>query len=234
MVSSLSEASGVKPVRMTLSDQIAQILRDKIVWGELQSEAWLAENEIARELGVSRTPVREAFQRLEADGLLVRQGTRLRVAPFDLSVAVETLIMRELLEQFAAAESVKKMTPTGIADLRRVLTSMEAYMAENPPNPKLGAQLNTEFHSVLNAQCGYPKIIETIQVLRDTYSSLRLYTSYTTEDLERVHAEHAAIVDAAEQAVAAGDHELADAVGELVRDHMRAARDAIVRNTSGA
>jgi DNA-binding GntR family transcriptional regulator len=219
-----------RPVRVTLAEQTAQILRERIVWGELPPESWLVENEIARDLGVSRTPVREALQRLETDGLVVRQGTSLLVAPFDQGVAVETLIMRELLEPFAACESVQRMEPDDVARLRAVLAEMEAGLDDPAQSPKRGAQLNIEFHNLLNSRCPYRRIVESIQVARDAYSALRLYSSYSPEDLRRVHDEHVEIVEAT--AAAAGDAEAAERVGDLIREHMKAAREALIRNTA--
>ncbi|MDW5593030.1 GntR family transcriptional regulator [Conexibacter stalactiti] len=221
----------LRPVRVTLAEQTAQILRDRIVWGELPPESWLAESELARDLGVSRTPVREALQRLEADGLLVRQGTRLLVAPFDQGVAVETLIMRELLEPFAATESVQRMSAADVKRLRGVLREMEKAGAHGrAASPRRGAQLNIEFHSLLNARCPYQRIIESIQVARDAYSALRLYTSYSADELERVHDEHVEIVEAAAAAAGSGNIAAAEHVGDLIRDHMRAARETLLRN----
>jgi len=226
--------AALRPVRVTLAEQTAQILRERIVWGELAPESWLVENEIARDLGVSRTPVREALQRLEADGLVVRQGTKLLVAPFDQSVAVETLIMRELLEPFAATESVQRMGADDVERLRGVLREMEAGLDEPAPSPRQGAQLNVEFHNLLNSHCPYQRIVESIQVARDAYSALRLYTSYSPDDLRRVHDEHVEIVEATAAAAASGDPAAAARVGELIRDHMRAAREALLRNTTPA
>lgn len=225
-----SGLGGARPIRVTLAEQTAQILRERIVWGELPPSSRLVETELADELGVSRTPVREALQRLELDGLVVRQGASLLVAPFDQEVAVETLLMRQLLEPFAAEESVAKMRPADIDELRSVLREMKAGLDEKRPNPKRGAELNIEFHNLLNSHCPYRRIVEAIQVARDAYSALRLYSSYSADDLRRVHDEHVAIVDAASAAVTAKG--TAKAVGELIAEHMKAAREALLRNTS--
>lgn len=224
-----SEPAPTRPIRVTLAEQTAEILRERIVWGEVPPGARMIEVDLAKELGVSRTPVREALQRLENDGLLVRQGTTLFTAPFDEAVAVETLIMRELLEPFAAEQSVQRMGPADLDALRAILGRMNAERSAQA-TPRQGAALNIEFHSVLNACCPYRRIVDAIQVARDTSSALRLYSSYTPEDIARVDEEHAQIVAAVEDAVLRdGD---AAVVGQLIGAHMRSAREALLRNTT--
>lgn len=223
-----SESAFTRPVRVTLAEQTADILRERIVWGELSPGARMVEVDLAKELGVSRTPVREALQRLENDGLLVRQGTTLFTAPFDEAVAVETLIMRELLEPFAAEQSVKRMEPSDLDALRGILERMSVEQG----TPRQAAALNIEFHSVLNSRCPYRRIVEAIQVARDTSSALRLYSSYTPEDIARVDEEHAEIVAAVEGSVLRDDDP--SRVGQLIGAHMRSAREALLRNTTGA
>lgn len=224
-----SEPVRTRPIRVTLAEQTAEILRERIVWGEVPPGARMIEVDLAKELGVSRTPVREALQRLENDGLLVRQGTTLFTAPFDEAVAVETLIMRELLEPFAAEQSVQRMGPDDLDALQGILGQMNAEQSV-PTTPRQGAALNIEFHSVLNARCPYRRIVDAIQVARDTSSALRLYSSYTPEDIVRVDEEHAQIVAAVEDAVLR-DRDAA-VVGQLIGAHMRSAREALLRNTT--
>lgn len=215
--------------RVTLAEQTAEILKNHIIWGDEPPGTRLIETELAERLGISRTPVRQALQRLESDGLAVRQGWGLVVAPFDFDVAVETLIIRELLEPFAARESAPHLGKSELARLRSILGKMASAQEKKHPSPKQGVKLNLEFHSLLNSRCRYPRIVETIQAARDAPSAMRLYSSYTREDLRRVQNEHAAIVEAA--AAAAEGRGTADCVATLIAEHMRAARRALLRNT---
>lgn len=218
----------VRLTRVTLAEQTAEMLKNRIVWGELAPEARLIEADLAEELGISRTPIRQALQRLEADGLVVRQSWGLVVSPFDLDVAVETLLMRELLEPFAAEHSTPHLEPPEIVRLNSIVREMQEQTEGGAENRTYGAELNIQFHNLLNSRCPYRRIIETIQVARDASSALRLYSTYTVEDLERVHEEHVAIVDAATAAAeGAGSPRR---VAKLVREHMRNARDALLRN----
>jgi DNA-binding GntR family transcriptional regulator len=218
--------------RVTMAEQTAAVLRDRIISGELPPGARLIETQLAGELEISRTPIRQALQRLESDGLVVRQGPGLVVGPFDAQVADETLLIRELLEPFAATESAPRLTEPELARLRSILREMEELLETDEPAPARRAQLNMEFHRLLNSRCPYKRIIEVIQVARDAPSAVRLYANYAGDDLRRVHAEHIAIVDAT-IAAARGDGK-SEVVGDLIRDHMRAARAALPRNISAS
>lgn len=213
--------------RGTLADQAHDILRERIVWEEIPPGTRMGEAEVAEQLGFSRTPVRQALHRLEADGLLVRVGSRLTVAPFDLDVAVELLLLRELLEPFAAEQSAPRLSAPEIARLTSILGEMAQALEDPEPSPRYGAELNMEFHALLNARCPYPRIVDTIQVARDANSALRLYTGYVRDDLVRVHDEHREIVDAVVE-VNRGAMP-AERVGALIKHHMAAARESLLR-----
>lgn len=228
---SSADRADLRLERATLAEQTAEILKNHIIWGDEPPGTRLVETELAERLGVSRTPVRHALQRLEADGLAVRHGSGLVVAPFDVDVAVETLIIRELLEPFAARESVPHLGKPELARLRSILAKMASEHKKRHPSPKHGMQLNLEFHSLLNSKCPYRRMVETIQAARDAPSAMRLYSSYTRDDLRRVQAEHTAILDAA--TAAAEGSGAPDRVARLITEHMRAARRALLRNTGG-
>lgn len=215
---------------VTVAGQTVRMLKDRITWGELAPGTRLIETQLAEDLGVSRTPIRQALQRLEADGLVVRESAGLIVPPFDIEVAVETLLIRELLEPFAAKESAPRLDEPDVARLRSIVFEMEALSQTSHPSPQFGAELNAEFHNLLDSKCGHGRILEVIQVARDSYSALRLYSSYTEEDRRRVHREHLAILDAA--LAAAGNPDRADGLADLIRDHMRSACLALLRNIS--
>lgn len=213
--------------RGTLADQAHAILREQIVWEEIPPGTRLGEAELAEQLGFSRTPIRQALHRLEADGLLARVGSRLTVAPFELDVAIELLILRELLEPFAAEQSAPRLSAPEIARLRSILAEMATTLEDPQPPARYGAELNMEFHALLNARCPYPRIVDTIQVARDANSALRLYSGYSPADLRRVHDEHREIVDVAAQ-VNAGNAP-APRLGALIKHHMAAARASLLR-----
>jgi DNA-binding GntR family transcriptional regulator len=220
--------SSARLTPVTLAEQCSDLLREQIIWGRLAPGARLVETDLADELGVSRTPVREALKRLEDDGLILRRGGRLTVATFDQGVAVERLLIRELLEPFVAKESAPRLTGPDLARLRSILGEMEAQLDQRQYNVRHSAELNMEFHDLLNSRCPYPLIIKTSRVALDAHSAVRLYSTYTVDDLHRVHDEHAEIVDVA-SAIASGSTP-PEAIATLIREHIVKGRDALLRN----
>jgi DNA-binding GntR family transcriptional regulator len=215
---------------VTLAEQCASLLRDRIIWGEIEPGFRLTETGLAEELGVSRTPIREALQRLEDDGLIVRAGGRLTVAAFDPDVAVERLLIRELLEPFVASNSAPRLTGPDLARLRSILTEMQMHLDPERHDARQAAGLNIEFHELLNSRCPYPMIIRTSRVALDAHSAVRLYSTYTIDDLRRVDAEHRRIVEVTE--AIAGDQVPPDEMAVLIRQHIINGRKALLRNLS--
>jgi DNA-binding GntR family transcriptional regulator len=226
--SSMPTSKRLAPV--TLAEQCSDILRDRIIWGDLEPGTRLLETDLAKELGVSRTPVREAVQRLEDDGLVIRTGGRSTVAAFDRDVAVERLLIRELLEPFVASESAPRLTGPDLARLRSILTEMEDQLHPEQQNARQAAELNWEFHERLNARCPYPMIIATSRVALDAHSAVRLYATYTVEDLARVHGEHRKILEMS-SAIAEGSTP-PEEIGPLIHQHIVNGREALMRNLS--
>jgi DNA-binding GntR family transcriptional regulator len=215
---------------VTLAEQCSDILRDRIIWGDLEPGARLVETDLAQELGVSRTPVREAVQRLEDDGLVIRTGGRSTVAAFDRDVAVERLLIRELLEPFVASESAPRLTGPDLARLRSIVSEMEEQLDPAKHSARQAAELNWEFHERLNSRCPYPMIIRTSRVALDAHSAVRLYATYTIDDLTRVHDEHRKILELT-SAIAEGSTPPQD-LAPLIRQHILNGREALMRNLS--
>lgn len=108
----MTDTSNDLGTRGTLVDDIVAAIRDRIVRGELEPGLKIRQQEFADELGVSRTPLREAFQRLEADGwvqLRARRGAEVRT--LDVAEAEEIFTMRVVLETAAARLSAVTHDP---------------------------------------------------------------------------------------------------------------------------
>ena len=120
-----SEGLGISPdgqefARGSTATAVAEILREAIYSGTLRENEWLREAEVAKELKVSRTPVREALQLLELDGLVTRSGQGAVVAPVTLESVVQLYEVRETLEAKAARLAAER----GGVDLRQELEVM--------------------------------------------------------------------------------------------------------------
>src|SRR6059058_688989 len=94
-----------------LHNVVLDRLRDMIMQGELRAGEWLRQERLARELGVSHTPIREALKQLEVEGLVEHVPYRgVRVIEFSLNDVVDIYAMRAALEALAASAAATEMT----------------------------------------------------------------------------------------------------------------------------
>ena len=137
------------PLRQSVYDALVEL----VVGGELRPGQHLVETELARQLGVSRQPVREALHRLEAEGwvdLRPSQGAFVHV-PTDQEVD-ELLDVRELLEAETARRAVRAATPEGVAQLRVIWRDGAA--AADSGDVQRAVAANNGFHAAIAAVAG--------------------------------------------------------------------------------
>jgi DNA-binding GntR family transcriptional regulator len=100
-------------------------LREMLLAGVLPGGSVVQERRLAEELGLSRTPVREAFRRLEGEGLLRRQDRFLTVATVSMAEVMEILAVRGMLEAEAARAAAGRMRPESLQGVRRAIQKMK-------------------------------------------------------------------------------------------------------------
>lgn len=144
---------------LSASDRVTQTLRDAIARGRFQAGERMYQDEVAESLGVSRQPVRQAFQRLQAEGLLTeaRPG-RVVVTKMTAEEVIDNISLRLLLEPFAARLAAMKITAEQIAELRRY----NALIREDWRNKQ---NWNYEFHKVLAIASGSKVLAQFIDRL---------------------------------------------------------------------
>ncbi|HZI96119.1 MAG TPA: GntR family transcriptional regulator [Actinomycetales bacterium] len=143
---------------------IARKLRHAIAHGELAPGAQLAEAELARELGVSRGPLREAMQRLTQEGLLLSIRNRgLFVIELTEADVLEIYVARTAVERAAAAQLVRGDHVAAGASLSIVVARM-ALAAANDDGASIG-QADLEFHEELVRLSGSTRLIRMHQTL---------------------------------------------------------------------
>ncbi|MEK9723053.1 MAG: GntR family transcriptional regulator [Rhodospirillaceae bacterium] len=167
-------------------------LLDAIRGGTFAPGDRIREAEVAAWLGVSRTPVREAFRRLQSDGLLVFEPWRgVIVAELDQQQLIELYAMRRVLEGTAAALAAQHAAESQIATLRDIMVQ-----ADTAETAEARAELNRLFHQNIYAAAHNRYLLQALNALRD---SMALLPS-TTYALEGRHAtaqgEHAALIEA--------------------------------------
>lgn len=117
---------------MTNARQAEDAVRSWILSGELAAGSNVTERDVAERLGLSRTPVREAISRLEAEGRLRRQGRSLVVREIGLEEVVEVLAVRHLLESESAFLATTRLSDEQIATMRKAATSLTTREQTTP------------------------------------------------------------------------------------------------------
>ena len=195
----------------TISEGVYGHLRDELFSGRLQPGQWLREQEVAEELRVSRTPVREAMRRLALEGLLLISANRgARVRPITLEDTVAVYEVRERLEGMAAALAARHADRCGVEALLARLQAMAALARDDY---FAHVQADNDLHLYLAKLSGNPVLAEFVQRLNERVTPAKVVTRDLNATPE-VRAQHRAIVEA----VASGDPAAAESA---MRDHVR-------------
>lgn len=205
-------------VRESTPSIIASKLRDAIRHGELAPGQQLGEADLARQLGVSRGPLREGMQRLTQEGLLVSIRNRgLFVVDVTADDVRDIYVARGAIERTAAAQILKHGAEDAARQLLNIIDTMDA--AFDRDDVVAIGEIDLEFHSLLVQLSRSPRLVRMHDtLLTETRLCINaLGGAYPTVDIRaREHREIA-------EAIGAGDAALVD---QLIVDHMD---DAVAR-----
>lgn len=205
--------------------EIHEALRRQILTGELAAGSRLREEQIAASFAVSRTPVREAIRRLEAESLVTLVPHRgAQVREWDAADHEEVFDLRELLEAHAAEVAAT----SGIADVEaltdlcdRMEAQRETLRSGDLADPSAAydeiTRLNLEFHRRIHLAGGRRLLPELLSGLIEVPLVRRTFHRYTEDQLNLSFAQHRELV----AAIAAGDGPWAHAV---MTSHLRSSR----------
>ena len=156
--------------KTVLSDQIIDVVRARVIAGAFDIGAPIRQDALAAELGVSKIPLREAFAKLEQEGLIVSRANRgYFVSPLSIEEALDVFDLRLRLEPSATAEASVRVDEEEIAAARGWLAEVNEAIAAN--SPSAGA-LNRKYHVALARPCRRPvtvQIIERLHFLSERY-----------------------------------------------------------------
>lgn len=175
----------------------------------------LRQEDLARRLGVSRAPLREALPRLEAEGIVVlhpRQGYS--VVSLDVDEIEEIFDLREMLEERAALLATRRRDEQDVAEVDAILARMCELDTTSPSRMALWFDLNLRFHNAIGRAAGrrhLEKLLSTLRITVEPY--IRVEVAYTG-DVNQANAEHRKIA----AAFAAGEPAT---VARLTRTHIR-------------
>lgn len=156
----------------------------------------LVESDLAEQFGVSRTPIREALQRLETQRLLARDGRSLIVASLDHNQLAELYVVRSELEGLAARLAARHATPEEMRVLRTMVTEDMNLIG----NPEALSRANRRFHKQIHLASHNRYLVQQLDLVHRTMALLAT-TSLAVEGRgEKALQEHDAIVTAIENA----------------------------------
>lgn len=204
---------------------VSALLRD--MQSNITEPVRVREEELANQLGVSRTPVREALIRLEGMGMIhLRPGRGALLTPVSDEEYIEWLQLREQLESFATREAALNASQRDVERLRDLFTAFIGLKEEGFPSVAYG-QANVAFHKEIIA-------LARNRLLERVWEAFgHRQTSYRRQTIKRLHrfttslSEHLAIIDAIE----CRDADLAE---KLARQHVRTLYDAFIKSSRSA
>lgn len=176
-----------------------QYLRREILDGTYPPGERLREEALAQQVGVSRTPVRGALQRLATEGLVEFRrytGAVVRVLPAD---EIEQVFQfRIVVESLAAELAAGRAGPGALAELRGLCERMERLAEREIPDLREIARLNKEFHLALLAAAGNVFVKRVAENLGDLNFMIRSYSHFSRVQLQRSMGHHRELVQAIE------------------------------------
>lgn len=187
----------------SLRARVYQSLQDAIVSGELAPGQRLRDQDLAARLGVSRTPVREALQRLEDEGLVeTSPRASTRVAPLEARAACEAFPVVAALHALAARHAVVHLTQEEIAAMRAANNRLAALVAALDPATVLHAiQTDDQFHAVLLTAAHNTELLKALDRVMPNVRRLEYAQFGSLAGRKSVH-QHKAIIAACERGAA--------------------------------
>jgi DNA-binding GntR family transcriptional regulator len=196
----MSLASEKELTHKPLKEEIFDALHRQIIAGKYRPGDWLRQEEIASQMGVSMTPVREALDLLVAAGIAERVPYRgVRVREMSAKDVAEAYGMRLILEAITAREAAINITPQQISYLQKIIEEMKQHVKLNEmPQER---QLSREFHATIAEATHNSLLIKLYEVVANTfpdwllYEALFRYPELLAGSVTQTHKEHIAIVD---------------------------------------
>ena len=203
----------------SLADQVFDKLENDIIQGVYARGELLTELKLVEQLGVSRTPIREALRRLEQERLIEDTGKGSRVLGITEEDLQDIMNIRERIEGLAAYYAAKNITPEGLAELTHIVDLQEFYFSKRDKEHL--RQVDDQFHDMICTLSKRSVIADTlIPLMRKT----RRYRRVAIDNWERTTLtmnEHKQIF----QAIASGDAKLAE---ELTTQHIIHAKEHMI------
>ncbi|MCB2229050.1 MAG: GntR family transcriptional regulator [Desulfarculaceae bacterium] len=208
--------------RNTLKEQAYLALREMIAGQRFSSGTWINAELLAKELGVSRTPVWQALKQLEAEGLVQHVPNRgVRMVEMTPEMAVDLYEVRGVLEALAARLMAREPSAKALARMEKILSRQERSVAEG--DSAAYSRTDFEFHQVLYEACGNWLLREQLDGVK---SKARPFVRDISPILPELYQDHHNLI----LALKACDE---DAAAQAMMEHNRRVRRLVERTQLG-
>ena len=181
---------------ISLADQVFDHLENDILSGKYQRGEILTESKLSAELGVSRTPIREALRRLEQEHIIEESGKGSVVIGINEKDLEDIFMIRKSLECQVAALAAKNRTEEQLKQLREALEFQEFYL--NKKDPEQIKLMDSRFHETLYKLSGSTAFYDTLVPLHKKIQKYRRASVANSSRAEASVAEHRKIYEAIE------------------------------------
>lgn len=213
-------------VAITKLEVVYNVLRDNIVSGNLAPGTRLIISKIAKDLGVSEIPVREAIRMLEVQNFVtMTPHSGAQVVKFDVEVVREIYAIRGMLEGFAARTAMPFIKGKVLEDVNKCLDRMSKALEED--NVKKYGELNRQFHELIYQQSPIRRLKKMIDDVWDGSERTRVVFRLSNDRPKESLQEHYELVDA----IVKND---GDRVEKLMRDHRQRVAAILIDHLSQA
>jgi len=205
----------------TIRRKTYEYLREKLLNGEIPPSQHLIEAKIAKDLGTSRTPVREAFHSLELEGLIESIPRVGYVVKSTSEEEVEEICeIRMAIEGVAARWAIEKAHKKLIEELKKNISISGGRVSKG--NAKAFIDLDARFHEIIARHSGSQRLLELAQTLRRHMLRYRIQSIYSVENVLRAIDGHKGILRAIEK------RDLEE-LNKAIRYHMEQSKSDILR-----
>jgi DNA-binding GntR family transcriptional regulator len=192
----------IAPDSQRSADDVYLAIKGALASGRYGAGQYLREEQLARSFGVSRTPVREALRRLDAEGWVeTRPNYGVRVKAWTLQDAREIFEARLLVEPYLAGRAALHISASDIERLKALAETMLAITqrASTPETCEAWFVANGEFHAIITASANNARLDRSLRSMKETPLIKWTFDTYGDEDRERSARQHFEIVLALEQ-----------------------------------
>ena len=207
---------------LSLANQVYDIIEEKILNVVYPQGEILSESRLSDELGVSRTPVREAMTRLENENLIASSPSGTVVLGITDRDVDDMFLVKSVLEPVVGRLAAANRTAKQLEQMRDILEQQEFYTGKS--NTERVKNLDTGFHDIMYTASGSPTFQAILSSVHHKLMKYRKDSLNIENRSQRVMSEHTAIYEA----IKAQDEDL---VEKLVKEHLQNAYDNIKKGT---